>query len=78
MKRLPAVAQVVAIVFWILTACYALLASQTFAYEQFLRPQLVPSIAWFARHHQVICIGLLAGTCSRTFGRGPSANRASP
>ena len=61
MKRLPAVAQVVAIVFWILTACYALLASQTFVYEQFLRPQLVPSIAWFARHHQVICIGLLAG-----------------
>ncbi len=61
MKRLPTLAQIVAIFFWTLTACYALLASQTFAYEQFLRPQLSPSASWFARQHLLIGVGLLAG-----------------
>jgi len=39
-----------AIIFWLLTAFYALLASQDFIYQQFLRPELVPPLAWFARH----------------------------
>lgn len=39
-----------AVVFWLLTSFYALLASQDFIYQQFLRPELVPPLAWFARH----------------------------
>ena len=39
-----------AVVFWLFTACYALLTSQDFIYQQFLQPELLPPLAWFARH----------------------------
>lgn len=46
--------------FWAITASYALLASQPFAHEHFLRPELVPLVAWFARNHQIIGAAVLA------------------
>ena len=39
-----------AVVFWLFTACYALLTSQDFIYQQFLQPELLPPLAWFARY----------------------------
>ena len=39
-----------AVAFWVSTACYALLTSQDFIYQQFLRPELVLPLAWFARY----------------------------
>jgi glucan phosphoethanolaminetransferase (alkaline phosphatase superfamily) len=43
-----------AVIFWMLTAFYALLASQDFIYEQFLQPELLPPLAWFARFWPLI------------------------
>ena len=40
----------VAVAFWVLTAVYALLTSQDFIYQQFLQPELLPPLAWFARY----------------------------
>ena len=45
MTRLAGVAQLLAAVFWLATAFYCVLASQTFAFEQFLRPELLPPLA---------------------------------
>ena len=39
-----------AVVFWLFTAFYALLTSQDFIYQQFLQPELLPPLAWFARY----------------------------
>ena len=52
---------VLAVTFWVLTAFYALLTSQDFIYPQFLRPELVPPLAWFARYWPAVTtvIGLL-------------------
>ena len=52
---------VLAVTFWVLTAFYALLTSQDFIYQQFLRPELVPPLAWFARYWPAVTtvIGLL-------------------
>ncbi len=41
---------VTGVAFWIATALYALLTSQDFIYQQFLKPELLPPLAWFARH----------------------------
>ena len=60
MTRLAGVAQSVALLFWMVTAFYAVLASQTFAYEQFLKPELVPGLALWARSHPFVCAGVLA------------------
>ena len=49
----------VAVGFWLITATYALIASQDFIYRQFLQPELVPLLAWFARWWPGI--GLVAG-----------------
>lgn len=43
-----------AVTFWVLTAFYSLLASQDFIFEQFLQPELLPPLAWFARFWPVI------------------------
>jgi hypothetical protein len=48
MTTVRAVSYAAAVAFWILTAFYALLASQDFIYEQFLQPELLPPLAWFA------------------------------
>ncbi len=40
----------VGVTFWVCTALYALLASQDFIYQQFLQPELLPPLAWFARY----------------------------
>jgi Sulfatase len=59
MTWLTGLAQATATLFWTLTAFYAVIASQTFAYEQFLRPDLVPAVGVFARHHSLLCAGVL-------------------
>jgi hypothetical protein len=48
-----------AVGFWLLTAGYALIASQDFIYQQFLQPELLPPLAWFARWWP--WVGLVAG-----------------
>jgi len=40
----------IAVTFWLLTALAALLTSQDFIYEQFLKPELLPPLAWFVRY----------------------------
>ena len=60
MTRLAGLAQVVAAVFWMATAFYCLLASQTFAFEQFLKPELLPQLAAWARGHQIVTVVVLA------------------
>lgn len=49
---------VLAVVFWLLTAFYALLASQDFIYQQFLRPQLLAPLAWFAQYWAAVATAL--------------------
>jgi arylsulfatase A-like enzyme len=51
MNRLSAFVYGLSIGFWCLTSGYALLASQAFAYEQFLEPRLLPPLAGFAAWH---------------------------
>ena len=60
MTIMAGAAQAVALLFWIGTAFYAVLASQTFAHEQFLKPELVPALTVWARNHQFVCAGGLA------------------
>ena len=60
MRRLAGTAYALAVTFWLLTSFYALLASQNFAYEQFLKPQLLPPLARFAEWHAWLNLGVLA------------------
>ena len=51
MSALGGPAYALAVAFWLLSSFYALLAAQTFAYEQFLQPQLLPPLTLFAEWH---------------------------
>jgi hypothetical protein len=54
MNALRACVYALSIGFWCLTSGYALLSSQAFAYEQFLKPELLPPLATFAAWHPFI------------------------
>lgn len=79
MRRLDGPVYALAIGFWLLTAVYALLSSQPFAYEQFLQPQLLRPLAWFAQWHAWInpCVFALVWFVRRpmTEGRGERATK---
>ena len=51
---------VLAIGFWLSTSAHALLSSQAFAYEQFLKPELLPPLAAFARWHPWLNLGVFS------------------
>ena len=55
------VSYAVAVAFWIVTAFYALLASQDFIYQQFLQPELFRPLAWFARYWPALAT--ITGVC---------------
>lgn len=78
MTWLLGVAQFLASAFWLLTAFYALLASQPFAYEQFLRPQLVPAVSIFARQHAAIGAAALVLFAVPQYRHSRSAARRPP
>jgi hypothetical protein len=54
------VSYAVSIAFWLITCAYALLASREFIAQQFLRPELLPPLAVFARHWGAAAAGTLA------------------
>lgn len=49
-----------AVLFWMASAAYALLASRVFVIEQFLKPELFAPVAVFARHWAAIALAVLA------------------
>ena len=61
--RIAGVRAVVA-AFWLVTAAYCLLSAIPFAWEQFLKPGLVPAVVAFAEWHPWISTAALAATCA--------------
>ena len=71
-----AVSYALAIVFWLFTAVYGLLASRPFIVEQFLGPRLFPPLAWFADHWVIasmVILGLWAAPRARGGWRARAA-----
>lgn len=64
MTALRPVGYVLGVVFWLLTAMYGLLASQAFIQEQFLKPELVPPLAWFAHNADFVLAAVIAAWVS--------------
>lgn len=54
------VSYAIAVGFWLATAVYAILSSQAFIVEQFLKPGLLPPVAFFSSHFELICPVALA------------------
>lgn len=60
MTALRPVGYMLSVLFWLLTATYGLLASQAFIQEQFLKPGLVPPLAWFAHNAHFVLVAVAA------------------
>lgn len=54
--RLESVARVVAVGFWVLTAVFAWLISVPFAYQNFIKPRLLPDFVAFAENHRWLAL----------------------
>ena len=58
MTRLEAVARVIAVAFWLLTSLFAWLISVPFAYQNFIKPRLLPDFIAFAEYHGYLAAAL--------------------